>query len=310
MNASMRTRAFFWNWPFLSALTMALSIGAYRTGRMEFAVAAAAAFAALLWRLRPNPLQLFFIVPPALPIVAIPLSDQNTGYAALIAMAALLVWTGILCGAWRIDVEAKPLIAGMVVAVVGVALLFVQPGAAPVPTPTPTPKPFPPPPPTDPSDPQSQFVLALQYRNGDGVQEDDARALRLAVRAAEQGYAPAQTLAGMMYQNGVGVAADPYTAASYFLKAAEQDDPWAESVLGGMYLSGEGEEQNNVLAYKWLTKAAGQGNAAARSLLEAAEDTFTDEEREQGEAAVTGNEGDAQPEETVAAASAPAAASN
>lgn len=185
---------------------------------------------------------------------------------------------------WRKHVGIMPIMAVALVAVGGAAVFFMMPDSAPAPKP-PAPIAAPPAPlAADPSDPQSQFVLALSYRNGDAVDDDGKKALRLATLAAAQGYAPAQTLAGMMYQNGEGVAADPDTAASYYLKAAEQDDPWAQSLLGGMYLGGTGVEQSNVHAYKWLTRAAGHGSAAAKSLLEIAQNTFTDEERQEGEA--------------------------
>lgn len=273
----------FWNWPFLTALAIAFSIAGYSFHRIEWAVASAAVFVALLWRLRPNILQFFFVAAPALPVVALPLSKANMGYAPPLAFAVLLAWTCLVCSVWKTNVTRGPMIAGSLAAAAAASLFFLAPNSTTV-TPKPPIPAAPAPVAGDPSDPQSQFVLALKYRNGDGVDKDDARALGLATRAASQGYAPALTLAGMMYQNGEGVAADPYIAAAYFLKAADQGDPWAQSTLGGMYLGGVGVEQDNVLAYKWLSRAAAQGNASARSLLEAAQDTFTEEERAEGEA--------------------------
>ena len=285
MNAALETQpaGVFWNWPFLAVLAMASSIAAFETGMLEFATAAAASFGALLWRLRPAPQQLFLILMPGLPIVALPLADKEAGNAAVIAMAALLVWTGIVCQVWRRTEDINNrlgLLASALVVVGGAALFYyMKPGStffAPNPVATLQSA-------ADTGDTQAQYVLALRYRNGEGVDQDYAKALDLAKRAADQGYAPAQTLAGMMYQNGEGTSEDASTAASYYEKAAAQSDPWAQSLLGGMYLSGTGVEQNNVLAYKWLTKAAAQGNAAAKSLLDAAKDTFTDEERQEGE---------------------------
>jgi hypothetical protein len=272
-----------WNWPFLAVLTMALSIAAYVTGFPALAIATIAAYAALLWRLQPSTPMLFVIVLPALPILVLPLVDPRADYGALISMAMLLVWTGIVCGVWRRTEDLNDRLAlvacvGVVVAT-GAFVYVMKPGStlfAPNPVATLQTA-------AESGDADAQFALAVRYRNGDGVDQDYTKAMDLAKRSADQGNAQAQTLVGMMYQGGEGVAPDASEAASYYQKAAEQNDPWAQSLLGGMYLSGEGVEQNNVLAYKWLTRAAAQGNAAARSLLDAAKDTFTDDEKQQGE---------------------------
>lgn len=285
MNTSLGTRPLgpLWNWPFLAVLTMALSIAAYVTGSPVLAIATIGAFAALLWRLQPSTPLLFVIVLPALPILVLPLVDPSADYGALISMAVLLVWTGIVCGVWRRTEDLNDRLALLacvaVIVATGGFVYVMKPGStlfAPNPVATLQAA-------AESGDADAQFALAVRYRNGDGVDQDYTKALDLAKRSADQGYASAQTLAGMMYQNGEGVAADASEAASYYQKAAEQNDPWAQSLLGGMYLSGEGVEQNNVLAYKWLTRAAAQGNAGAKSLLDAAKDTFTDDEKQQGE---------------------------
>ena len=60
------------------------------------------------------------------------------------------------------------------------------------------------------------------YRDGDGVPEDDAEAVRLFRLAAEQGFALAQFNLGVMYANGEGVPEDDVLAYMWFNVAAAQ----------------------------------------------------------------------------------------
>lgn len=65
-------------------------------------------------------------------------------------------------------------------------------------------------------DADAAYNLALIHEFGDGVAQDDARALAWYKVAAEQGDKPAQFRIGLMYQNGQGVAADPEEAHRWF----------------------------------------------------------------------------------------------
>jgi S1-C subfamily serine protease len=83
-------------------------------------------------------------------------------------------------------------------------------------------------------------------------------------KAAEQGFAKAQTALGRCYANGVGVAQDYGEAVVWYRKAAEQGEPGAQRNLGVRYESGTGVAQNCVEAVKWYRKAAEQGEAEAQ----------------------------------------------
>ena len=50
----------------------------------------------------------------------------------------------------------------------------------------------------------TQYNLALMYKNGEGIAEDNVEAVKWYKRAAEQGYASAQNNLGNMYYNGEG----------------------------------------------------------------------------------------------------------
>lgn len=57
-------------------------------------------------------------------------------------------------------------------------------------------------------------------------------------KAAERGYARAQTNPGLMYGNGQGVPQDYVAAASWYREAAEQGEAFAQTNLGFMAIEG------------------------------------------------------------------------
>ena len=98
----------------------------------------------------------------------------------------------------------------------------------------------------------TQYNLALMYKNGEGIAEDNVEAAKWYQRAAEQGYASAQNNLGNMYYNGEGVAEDFTQAVKWYRKAAEQGHTEAQSNLGLMYENGLGGLQDKVMAYMWF----------------------------------------------------------
>ena len=73
-------------------------------------------------------------------------------------------------------------------------------------------------------DAATQFSLALQYENGEGVPKDLGKAAELYQKAADQGNAAAQNNLGALYENGEGVPKDLRKAAELYQKAAKQDN--------------------------------------------------------------------------------------
>ena len=96
---------------------------------------------------------------------------------------------------------------------------------------------------------------------------DDATALRLFRRLADQGDAAAQYYLGIMYANGRGLPRDYATAIAWYRKAADQDYDLAQVLLGAMYASGRGVERSDAQAFRWFHKAADLGNARAQAML-------------------------------------------
>ena len=74
----------------------------------------------------------------------------------------------------------------------------------------------------------------------------------------EQNDPQAQFAIGIMYRNGSGVAQDDAEAVRWLLKSAEQRNPYALSVLGAIYKEGRGVQQDNLKAYMWFDLAVAQ----------------------------------------------------
>ena len=112
----------------------------------------------------------------------------------------------------------------------------------------------------------AQHNLALMYRHGRGVAQDDAEAVRWYRLAAEQGNAKSQNSLGVMYDSGRGVPQDDAEAVRWYRMAAEQGVAEAQANLGLMYGTGEGVPQDDATAHMWLNLAAAQGVARAADL--------------------------------------------
>lgn len=111
------------------------------------------------------------------------------------------------------------------------------------------------------------FKWAQFYATGDGLPQDDEKALTWFCEAAEQGYVPAQCRLAGMYLNGTGVEKDDQQAFSWFQKAAEQGDASGQYNLAVMCFKGRGINQDNKQAIFWCKKAALQGYRAAEEAL-------------------------------------------
>lgn len=86
--------------------------------------------------------------------------------------------------------------------------------------------------------------------------------------------AEAQFMAGKMYSDGDGVEQDYAKAVYWYTKAAEQGHNEAQNNLAARYATGTGVEKNITTAKQWYAKAAAQGNAAAAHTLQQLEATF------------------------------------
>lgn len=101
----------------------------------------------------------------------------------------------------------------------------------------------------------AQSLLGTMYLNGEGVAQDDAKALILFQKAADQGDADAEFALGILYRHGRGVAEDDALAVAWWTKAAEQAHIQAQINLGIALTRGRGAAVDYVQAYKWFRVA-------------------------------------------------------
>jgi TPR repeat protein len=70
-------------------------------------------------------------------------------------------------------------------------------------------------------DAESLYSLAVQYYNGTGKEQNDAKAFELFLKAAEQNHAEAQFMTGCCYYYGTGVAKDKEKGEYWIGRARE-----------------------------------------------------------------------------------------
>ncbi len=88
----------------------------------------------------------------------------------------------------------------------------------------------------------AQHHLGVLFETGEGVGKDHARAIEWYLRAAEQGYGPAQSnLASLYMRGGWGVESNPFLARVWYNLAEEQDFPGAKRkrMFAEQFLSSE-----------------------------------------------------------------------
>lgn len=86
---------------------------------------------------------------------------------------------------------------------------------------------------------------------GQGVPFSREIAFKWYMKAAEQGYAPAQKDVPMYYEDGRGVADNDQKAVWWLIKSAEQGYDWGQFKLARLYQDGECVITNYIRAYMW-----------------------------------------------------------
>ena len=101
---------------------------------------------------------------------------------------------------------------------------------------------------------------------------------------AEAGSAFAQNNLGIMYAQGEGVEEDDAEAVKWFLLAAEQGYTAAQYSLGVMYAAGDGVAQSYITAHAWWSVAAISGHRNASRNLSVIEQRLESSEIEEAQA--------------------------
>lgn len=110
---------------------------------------------------------------------------------------------------------------------------------------------------------------AQKYYYGVGAPKNYHKALRLYVKAAQNGNVDAMFIAGGMYMKGQGTSINTAEAFKWLYKAAinGRSSKESERILGQSFITGENVPQNYKEALHWYEKAATGGDAAAQSEL-------------------------------------------
>ncbi len=108
-------------------------------------------------------------------------------------------------------------------------------------------------------DTKAQFVLALRYAEGRGVQKDDTKAAALVTKAANSGLVVAQYRLGALYERGIGVTKSLPDARKWYERAAQGGNRKAMHNLAVLYADGTGIGQNYAEAARWFKQGAEYG---------------------------------------------------
>ena len=111
-----------------------------------------------------------------------------------------------------------------------------------------------------------RHTLAFMYMNGEGVPENEKKAIDYFMIAAKGGITQAQRIISQEYISGDILSRDYEVARMWMEKAANKGDAQAQLMLGRYYVSdfGYNDEQK---AFEWFEKAAEQGDAEAEYTL-------------------------------------------
>ncbi len=126
-------------------------------------------------------------------------------------------------------------------------------------------------------DARAQYLLAVRYEKGIGVDKDLAKAATWYGKAAERGHKEAQFKLATMLARGEGVPKDLKAALKWYQSAAESGLAAAQYNLGVALLNGSGIERDLVEAFAWISLAADQGLDAGGALKKRLRDVLPDE---------------------------------
>lgn len=107
----------------------------------------------------------------------------------------------------------------------------------------------------------AQIILAESYRDGVGIPQNDALAIKWFQKAIERGAISAYMQLGLIYLRSPKTEA---AAVDLLLHAAENDDTNAMYFMANLYREGRVVEHDPYEGFKWMQKAAGQNDDLAQ----------------------------------------------
>ncbi|MBR2147467.1 MAG: SEL1-like repeat protein [Muribaculaceae bacterium] len=144
-------------------------------------------------------------------------------------------------------------------------------------------------------DADAQFFVGLRYVNGQGVEKNDAEAVKWFLKAAQQGHSDAQYLVGVCYNKGLGVEQSYAEARKWYEKAIQSGNVkaqeklnglnsalfegfWVENALHGVQLNLEYDRSNNTISgtlYGQEEICSGNGTVKGNTLNLSCSDGYT-----------------------------------
>lgn len=107
-------------------------------------------------------------------------------------------------------------------------------------------------------DADAMYELGVCYRRGEGVTQNDEKAVSLYQKAFEKGHVMAANNLAIMYINGLGVKKDLAKANKYLEYAAGRGSLHSITMLGNAYYYGRGVTQDYQKAIELFNKSAEQ----------------------------------------------------
>lgn len=108
----------------------------------------------------------------------------------------------------------------------------------------------------------AQHILGMMFSQGNGAPQDDVRALKWTLLAAEGGLVNAQFSAATMYFEGAGTTVNESRAFYWYEKAAAQGDASAQMILARMFSEGVGVPSEQSKAEYWFKLGSSQEGAS------------------------------------------------
>lgn len=116
--------------------------------------------------------------------------------------------------------------------------------------------------------PKNDVIIGQQYFQGRLRKKNYIQAYSWWKKAADLGYAPAESLLGLCYSHGYGVPQDASKALYWYGKSADQGDSFAEFRLGLAYLTGKKwVNQDKDKGFAYIMKSAQGGFAPAEGYI-------------------------------------------
>lgn len=116
-------------------------------------------------------------------------------------------------------------------------------------------------------DTNAGFAVATMYYYGDGIKQDFNKAKKWLYIFADKGHSQSQALLGLMAKKGEGGEVDIDEAIRWMERAAAQCDVTAQSWVAELYWTAQPEYKDKVKAYVWSAMASLQGSEDSLELM-------------------------------------------